>query len=157
MRANDAIIGAILIVAALAMMAYTLTFPAFPGQKYGPSLFPRLLGTGLVICGILLVIRGIRARRAGEALLTMAPWTREPWRAVSFLLMLSLIILYIFTSEQIGFLPVAFAMVTVLFLWFRVRVVVALPTAAIAVWVIHWFFASLMRVPLPRGILTNVL
>lgn len=157
MRVNDIISGVVLILAASAMIAYTLTFPAFPGQKYGPSLFPRLLGTGIILCGLLLVARGLAARRSGEALLTLAPWTRDPWRVVSFFLVLGLILAYIFVSEQIGFLPVAFVMILTLFVWFRVRLVVAVPTAAITVWVVHWFFASLMRVPLPRGLLTNIL
>ena len=51
MRANDAVNGAILILFAAIMIALTASFPAFPGQKYGPSLFPRLLGAGLIICG----------------------------------------------------------------------------------------------------------
>jgi putative tricarboxylic transport membrane protein len=157
MRVNDIISGVVLIVAASAMIAYTLTFPAFPGQKYGPSLFPRLLGAGIIICGLLLVARGVAARRSGEALLTLAPWTRDPWRVMSFLLIVGLVLAYILVSQQIGFLPVAFLMILTLFLWFRVRLVVALPTAAVAVWVVHWFFASLMRVPLPRGLLTNIL
>ena len=157
MRLNDAVIGAVLILAALTMMAYTTTFPAFPGQKYGPSLFPQLLGSGLVICGILMIVRGLAARAEGESWVALAGWTREPWRIVSFFLVIALIVAYIFVSEQIGFLPVAFAMLLILFLWFRVRPIVALPTAAVAVWVIHWFFASLMRVPLPRGLLTNIL
>ena len=73
MRANDAVNGAILIIFAAIMIALTASFPAFPGQKYGPSLFPRLLGAGLIICGALLVWRGLQARRAGERWLTPDP------------------------------------------------------------------------------------
>ena len=42
MRLNDAVIGIALILFALAMIAYTRTFPAMPGQDYGPALFPVL-------------------------------------------------------------------------------------------------------------------
>ena len=44
MRANDAISGLVLIVLALAMMALTMQFSGIPRQKYGPALFPRILG-----------------------------------------------------------------------------------------------------------------
>jgi hypothetical protein len=30
-----------------ALFGYTYTFPAFPGQKYGPELFPRVIATGI--------------------------------------------------------------------------------------------------------------
>ncbi len=157
MRANDTISGLVLIAVSTFMIYLTLDFPGFPGQKYGPALFPRLLGVGLIICGLLLVVRGISARRAGEAWVAFADWTREPWRVTSFLLVPLLVVVYILVSEQVGFIPVAFALLLLLFLWFRARIVVALPVAAIATWLIHWFFATLMRVPLPRGLLTNIL
>jgi putative tricarboxylic transport membrane protein len=157
MRVNDIISGLALIVLAAAMIVLTLGFPPFPGQKYGPSLFPRILGAGIILCGLLLVARGIRARRAGAPIVALAPWTRDPWRVVSFLLVPGLVLLYILLADRIGFLPIAFAMLLVLMLWFRTRPIVALPVAAAAVWAFHWFFGSMMRVPLPRGLLTNIL
>jgi putative tricarboxylic transport membrane protein len=51
----------------------------------------------------------------------------------------------------------AFLILCALFLWFKARPVIAVPVALVAAWVIHWFFATLMRVPLPRGLLDTVL
>jgi putative tricarboxylic transport membrane protein len=157
MRINDAISGVMLIALSCAMIAMTLTFPPFPGQKYGPSLFPQVLGAGLIVCGLILVARGLAQWRRGSSWLALAPWTGERWRLVSFLMIPGLVLLYILGAETIGFLPFAFAILTVLFLWFRVRPVVALPVAAVATWMVWWFFGTLMRVPLPRGLLTNIL
>jgi putative tricarboxylic transport membrane protein len=157
MRTNDAISGAILILAALAMIAYTTTFPPFPGQKYGPSLFPRLLGGGIIICGALLIMRGLKMRAGGQRWFSTAPWMAEPWRLASFLLTFAAMLFYILASEKLGFLIVASIILTGLFLWFRVRPIIAIPIGLAATWIIHWFFVSLMRVPLPRGILTNIL
>jgi len=157
MRTNDIISGLVLIALSAFMIFLTLDFPDFPGQKYGPALFPRILGAGLILCGVILIFRGLSARRAGLPLIELADWTREPWRVASFLLLPALVLLYILVSEQIGFIPVAFAILLILFLWFRTRPIVAVPVAAIATWVIHWFFATMMRVPLPRGLLTNIL
>jgi putative tricarboxylic transport membrane protein len=157
MRTNDTISGIVLIALGALMIYLTLGFPDFPGQKYGPSLFPRILASGLILCGVILAIRGLSAHSAGAPWVTFADWTREPRRLASFLMLPALVILYILVSEPIGFLPVAFAMLLFLFLWFRTRPLVAVVVAAAATWIVHWFFASMMRVPLPRGLLTNIL
>ena len=139
------------------MIAFTATFPAFPGQNYGPSLFPRVLGSLLIICGGLLMWRGIAARRAGAPLVVMAAWTRQPWRVGAFFLMLALLLAYIVFSETIGFIPMAFVTLGLLFLWLGARPLTALITTVVATLVIYWFFASLLRVPLPRGWLDPIL
>jgi len=157
MRANDAVNGAILILFAAIMIALTASFPAFPGQKYGPSLFPRLLGAGLIICGALLVRRGLQARRAGERWLTPDPWTADPGKRVSFALVLVAILFYILASEAVGFILCAFLILAALFLRFGVRWIVALPVALATTILIQYFFANLMRVPLPRGWLDPIL
>lgn len=157
MRANDAINGLVLILLSVAMIAITSSFPAFPGQPYGPSLFPRVLGTLLIICGALLIWRGLAARRAGAGWVAMAPWTRQPWRVVSFFLMLGSLLLYILVGDTIGFIPIAIVILLALFLWFGVRPLVAVITAVAATFVIHWFFATMLRVPLPRGVLDSIL
>lgn len=157
MRANDAISGLVLIVLAAAMIALTASFPAFIGQKYGPSLFPRILAAGLIVCGLCLVWNGVAARRAGAAWVDVAPWVYEPWRLGSFLLTLAVLLLYILAAETVGFIPLALVFLMLLFFWLGVRPVPAIVTACVATFAIHYFFASLLRVPLPRGWLTNVL
>ena len=157
MRANDAISGLVLIVLSLAMIALTASFPAFPGQKYGPALFPRILGVGLIICGAVLVWQGLAARRAGAHWVEVAPWVRDPHRLASFFLVIALLIAYILVAEAVGFIPIAIAFLLALFLWLGVRPSVAVLTAVIGTLVIHWFFASMLRVPLPRGVLNTIL
>lgn len=157
MRFNDTISGVVLIALACVMVYFTLDFPDFPGQKYGPALFPRLLAGALTICGVMLIARGLPARRAGGPWMTLDDWTGEGTKVTSFFLLLALILFYIFTSEFIGFIPIAFATLLILFLWFKVRPVTAVIVAVAGTWIIHWFFASLMRVPLPRGLLNTIL
>lgn len=157
MRANDAVSGLVLILLAAAMIAFTSTFPDFPGQHYGPALFPRILGGVVIACGGLLMWRGVAARRAGAALVEMAPWTREPWRVGSFVLMLGLLVVYILFAETVGFIPMAFVTALALFMWFGVRPLTAIGTSVVATLVIYWFFATLLRVPLPRGWLDPIL
>ena len=116
-----------------------------------------MLGAGLIICGALLVWRGLQARRAGERWLTPDPWTADPGKRVSFALVLVAILFYILASETIGFILCAFLILAGLFLRFGVRWIVALPVALATTILIQYFFANLMRVPLPRGWLDPIL
>jgi putative tricarboxylic transport membrane protein len=149
-RLNDSLLGAILLGFAGWVWWLTTFFPAFPGQDYGPNLFPRILAAGIGLCAVLLVLRGLRAR---APVLTLAPWMRDPARLLSVLLMPGAVLFYILASDPLGFIPTAFLLLTTLFLWFRTRVFVALPVAAGVTVLVHWFFAGLMRVPLPRGLM----
>ncbi|MEY9183425.1 putative tricarboxylic transport membrane protein [Bradyrhizobium sp. USDA 326] len=157
MRANDAIAGLVLIVLSIVMIALTASFPDFPGQKYGPSLFPRMLGAGLIVCGGILIWNGLTARRRGAPWVEFAPWVREPRRLATFLLVLILLLLYIFAAETVGFIPLALLFLGTLFLWLGVRPWIAVVTALVGTFTIYWFFATLLRVPLPRGWLNSIL
>ncbi len=154
MRLNDALLGALLVGFAGWVWWLTGFFPRFPGQDYGPNLFPRILAGGIGLCGAALVVRGLRAR---GPLVVIEDWVRDPARLVSFLLLPAAVLAYILLSDRLGFITTAFLLLLALFLWFRARPVVALPVAAGVTLVVHWFFASLMRVPLPRGILDPIL
>ncbi|MGO4170931.1 tripartite tricarboxylate transporter TctB family protein [Bosea sp. TAF32] len=156
MRFNDTIVGATFIVLAAIMIALTFSFPAFPGQNYGPSLFPRILGTGIILCSLLLILRE-RRLPAAVPWLVLADWVRQPRHIASFALMLAAMLFYLLASEALGFIPCAFLIQLVLFLWFGVRPLTALIVAAAMTALVQWFFGSMMLVPLPRGILDSVL
>ncbi|WP_440638735.1 tripartite tricarboxylate transporter TctB family protein [Bradyrhizobium sp. PUT101] len=157
MRANDAIAGVVLIILSIVMIALTASFPDFPGQKYGPSLFPRILSAGLIVCGGILIWNGLTARRMGAPWVELAPWVKEPRRLATFFLVLVLLLLYIFAAETVGFIPLALLFLVTLFLWLGVRPWIAAVTALVGTFAIYWFFATLLRVPLPRGWLNLIL
>ena len=153
MRFNDLVCGAVLIATALCVIALTMSFPAFPGQNYGPAVFPRLLAVLLAVCGGLLMVRGLAAWRAGERLADLPEWAREPANVISALLIIAVALAYILLLDSIGFVPLTLVCLVILFLWFKVRAPIAIATSLIAAFGINWFFASLMRVPLPRGLM----
>jgi putative tricarboxylic transport membrane protein len=155
MRVNDLISGIILILLAAAMVAYTTTFPPFPGQKYGPSLFPRILGAGLVLCGLLLMVRGRRQLAVGAPLAGIDEAYRPVRGWASVVMIIGVIVAYIALSGSVGFVPVAFAGLLLLLWWFGVSLGRAIVIATIAVLVVDWFFGWLFRVPLPLGVLPN--
>lgn len=153
MRFNDLVSGAILIAAALIVIVLTLRFPEFPGQNYGPAVFPRLLAALMILCGLMMVVRGYASWRAGAPLAEIPSWARDPANVVSALLVLGSALAYIFVLDAVGFVPLTLVVLLSLFLWFKVRVPIAVATSLVAAFGINWFFASLMRVPLPRGLM----
>lgn len=154
MRVNDAISGGVLIAVATILVVLSQALPPFPGQRYGPSLFPTILGVALAVCGVSLVLRGLKARGAG------APWVeagflKVPRERGNVLVVLGAILAYILLADRLGFVPTAFAILLGLLLWLRVKPPAALLLAVIAVLAVDAFFGWLFRVPLPLGILPN--
>jgi len=154
MKLHDSLLGVILIGFAGWVWWLTGFFPAFPGQDYGPNLFPRILAAGIGGCGAILLLRGLRAR---APLIAFADWTPDPAKLLSFLLIPGAAVAYILLADRLGFIPTAFLLLLGLSLWFRARPLVALPVAAGMTLAIHWFFGTMMRVPLPRGLMDSVL
>jgi putative tricarboxylic transport membrane protein len=74
-RLNDAVIGVVLVLFALAVIGYARTFPAMPGQNYGPALFPTLIGIGLALAGAILIVGGVARRKTDP----LAPLDESPY------------------------------------------------------------------------------
>ena len=157
MRANDAVSGFVLLVLAAVMAALTIPFPEFPGQRFGPDLLPRILAAALAICGVLLIARGLRQRREGAPWFTLAAWFAMPMKVTRFLLVLAALVFYILAVDALGFVAVSFVIVLVLSLAFGARPLPAVFTAVVATLAINYFFGTIMRVPLPRGLLDLVM
>ena len=68
-----------------------------------------------------------------------------------------MLLIYILASDAIGFIPIALVFLLALFVWLGVRPVPAILTAIVTTIAIHWFFSTMLRVPLPRGLLNAIL
>jgi len=160
-KVNDAISGAVLVVFAVAEIAYTRTFPSLHGQSYGPDLFPTLIGIGLAGCGVLLIIRGLLSRR-DPSLANSSKWIDSSNIAMSkharfnALLIILFLFLYIFFSDVIGFIPLSLC--TISFLLYRLgsSIAVSIIIAIVATAVIQLLFAKILLVPLPAGLLQGL-
>ena len=153
MKFNDALIGAALFILAVAIGIHIQGFPAMPGQKFGAALFPGLIAAGLLVCGAMLILRGVRGLRSGDRLVVLVPWMRMPQQVANFVLVCALLLFYIFASNALGFIPSGFI------------ILMALPgaiagicwmLAVVATLIIHALFYKLLRVPLPWGVLQGV-
>ena len=156
MRLNDAVFGVLLIVFAIAEIAYTRTFPSLHGQAYGPDLFPVMIGVGFLITGAVLTIRGVAQRAAGQPLLDVGPWADDRRNVVNFALVLLALLFYITASDWLGFILTAFIIMLVLLKSFGSGMVTALVIAALTTLGIHTLFARVLLVPLPWGVLQPV-
>jgi len=154
MKANDAVVGAVLLVLGLAVLLHVPAFPPIPGQKVGPGLFPGLVAAGLVVCALLLIVSGLRDR-ARTPWLASGEWTRSPRHVVAFLVTIAGTVAYVLLADRVGFLLVAPLFLLALFLAYGVPRNVAIVTALVVTLVIHFAFYKLLRVPLPWGVLTR--
>lgn len=152
MRINDALTGAFLIVFALAEIAYTRSFPRLHGQSYGPDLFPVLIGIGLIICGGVLIARGLAARRT-HPMIECGDWVKDGRKLVNLALLIAAMLAYILWSDAIGFIPLSIVILTVLILRLGGSAPLAAGVAVAATLVIHTLFAKLLLVPLPWGLM----
>jgi putative tricarboxylic transport membrane protein len=155
MRLNDAIFGVLLIVFAIAEIAYTRTFPSLHGQAYGPDLFPILIGVGFLITGAILTFQGL-AQRAVQPLVETGAWAADRRNVVNFALVLLALLFYIAASDWLGFILTAFVIMLVLLKSFGSGMVAALVIAALTTLGIHTLFARVLLVPLPWGVLQPV-
>ncbi|HWA36779.1 MAG TPA: tripartite tricarboxylate transporter TctB family protein [Burkholderiales bacterium] len=153
MKVHDALIGAALIVFGAVVLWHVQGFPPIPGQKYGAALFPRLVAAGLVLCGVLLVARGMRA---GGPWLALGGWTGHRRAVLAFLSVPAGLGLYLLLADPLGFHLTGTLLLLGWTLTFGARPAVAVSVAVLAPIVIHLAFYKLLRIPLPWGVLERV-
>ena len=154
MKINDAIIGVILTVLGAVVLVHVQGFPKIPGQQYGPGLFPGSIAAGFVVCGLLLIVGGVRSR-AGDPWLAAGAWLRSPRHVRALAMIVAGMVAYIALAELIGFLILAPILLFIWFLALGVRWTTALGGAVLTTFVIWYAFYKLLRVPLPWGVLTK--
>ena len=157
MRVSDVISGAFFLALAIFIFVYAQTLPPMPGQRYGAGAFPTLIALGLGGFSILMMAQAWRRRAAGMRWAELADWARDGKTAGNFFLALALILVYVFFSERVGFIPLSIATLFVLFWRQGVSLKIGAIVAVAATLAIQVSFSDLLRVPLPRGILTNYL
>jgi putative tricarboxylic transport membrane protein len=153
-KINDAIFGAVFVLLGLVVIVHVQGFPRIPGQQVGPGLFPGLIAAAFVVCGVVLIISGIR-KRATEPWHETADWMRSGRHFIAFASIIGGVVAYVALANMVGFLIVA---PVLLWLWFTtlgVRRTAAVVVAVVATLVIWYAFYKVLRVPLPWGLLTG--
>ncbi len=156
MKVSDVISGALFLALAAFVFVYAQTLPPMPGQRYGAGAFPTLIALGLGGFSLLMIAQAWR-RRAGTRWVALADWARDGKTLGNFLLALALILVYVFFSERIGFIPLSIAILLILFWRQGIRLGTGAAVAVVATLAIQFAFSDMLRVPLPRGLLAGYL
>ena len=151
MKLSDAVFGLLLLVLGSAVIAVVTSYPTIAAQRVGPALFPGLIAVGLIIGGLILIVRGWHAR-ATVPWVRFEPWVRSSRHVAGVLGVIGSVIFYIVAAEWLGFFLTSLLILTVCFRLFGVQLGRSILIAAIATFVIHFAFYKLLRVPLPWGI-----
>ena len=147
MTLPDRIVGVVLLTLGVAVVIASLGLPAIPGQPVGPAIFPSVLGVALGLSGLVIFVKPERQAAQKVQRLSVVGTIR-------LLSPVAVLILGYFIMEPVGFLLTGFLIVLSISLLLRGSVVGSLLLSAAMTVVIYTIFASLLRVPLPAGILS---
>ena len=159
MKINDALWGALFALLGAAILWHVQGFPRIPGQNVGPALFPGVLAVAMLVCGAILIVSGLKARRAdrGSSRWAVAPeWLRSRRHVLAFAVLVASNVFYLLAVDWLGFLPTAFVYLAALMWVLRVRPAIAVLVAFLMALAIHYAFYKLLRVPLPWGVLQGI-
>ena len=154
MKFSDVLSGLASVVLGVAVIAHSLSFPPMPGQAIGPALFPAAIGVGLVVLGSTLAVTRLRRQRGRW--IELDDWVRNRSTATHFVLVFAALLFYALAAEHLGFFLTGFVMLAVLWTAFGVPRRWIAPLALLVVLALHYAFYSVLRVPLPWGLLGGI-
>jgi len=147
-RRHDLVGGLLAAALGAAVVLHVQTFPELPDGQPGPALFPGIVGSLLVLFGLVLLVRGVLARGT-PATDPDAGITRQG--RLRALAVLGLVIGYILLAEVLGFV-VTMGVLLFLLMWLLgTRPLVAVLATAATTGFIFLVFEELLLVPLPEG------
>ena len=148
MKVNDALSGAGLAALGGVVLWHIQGFPAMPGQKFGPAWFPGAIAAGLLVCGVLLILRA-----GGEPWFAVPAWTKRARPIAGVASVIGGLLFYVLAADRLGFHLTGLLLLT---LWCRVLGAgwrISIAVSVIATLAIHMSFYKLLRIPLPWGVL----
>jgi putative tricarboxylic transport membrane protein len=152
LKLNDAVFGALFLLLSLLVLWTVQSYPKIPGQNVGPAAFPAIAASVLGLCGLLLIVQGMRQRDRAPWL-QRGEWTGRAPQLIAFAITVLGLLLYVLASERLGFIVTGIVMLAALMRALKVRWFSALAVAIVATVLIHVAFYKGLRVPLPWGVL----
>ena len=150
MKISDTVFGIFLVVFGAFVLIYSRTLPSLPGYAYGSGFFPSFSAVFILAGGIALTVRGLRAHQPP---IVLGEWTKSS-RLVANICVIPLnLVFYIVASNTLGFVLTSFLMMSFTIWWLRRKVTSTLIVSGVGSLLIYLFFAKLMLVPLPAGLL----
>ena len=150
---RDFLLGLAFMISGAVVIGVARGYPTMPSLQYGPSLFPSLIGVGMVMGGALLSLLHLpRLKRAAWTSVEHAP--RHDYKSLALSLVPGgLIVFYILAVETLGAMLCMASSMLVLMLMRGTRPWLALIVSAVAALAIYWLFSRYLLIPLPQGTL----
>jgi putative tricarboxylic transport membrane protein len=153
MKLSDALSGLLLAALGIALLIYARGLPLIPGQQVGPGFFPGAVALGLIAAGLVLALATLR-RRAGGAWLELDEWVRNPRALRAMAVTVVSLGCYVALADRLGYFLTAPPVLAAILAAFGVRPAALVPVALAVPALIHYIFYSILKVPLPWGVLT---
>lgn len=154
MRFSDKMLGAMFLLAGIALAWYSYELPPIPGQQYGAATFPLFIALGMIACSAKLIYTGIRSETA--PLIQLSDEMRSPRALAGAAATILLIVFYILFSRSLGFIPTAIIVAFSMFMILKVHPAKAATLAVIAAFVCDFIFRTMLLVPLTFGIMPRL-
>ncbi len=145
MKQKELINGMILTLLGAWIWWYSNGFPSLEEGYPGPSLFPKLIGLGLLLAGFSLLVEYWRGRKTPK-ITEEGARERKDWPR--FLLGIVILSVYPFLQPLTGFLPALAIICFGMGLLLRVKPLVAAITAVATAGLLQFLFSNLLGVAL---------
>lgn len=147
---KDLIAGGALFALGAAMAIAARGFPTIGAMAYGPGLFPTIIACGLMVTGLAIAVENLSGSYRSEA---------EPdgdGRPLPMLAILAVIAFFALALDPLGFHIAAAVSLLISVRLFRGGWGTAVVLAVAGPIIFHFVFYSILRVPLPWGLLLPI-
>jgi putative tricarboxylic transport membrane protein len=152
-KLHDVLSGLLLAALGVALLIYARSLPPIPGQNVGPGFFPGAVAIGLIATGLTLALVTLR-NRPGGSWLAFDDWVRSPRRLLALAITVGSLAFYVALAGRLGYFLTAPLVLGAILAAFRVPWAAIVPVALGVPALIHYIFYSMLKVPLPWGVLT---
>ena len=135
---SDLVFSIVILLTGILVFIKSKGFPDLPEGHPGPGLFPVYIGSGLILCGIFLLINAFRFQKA-----TSSDFSGK-WLQV--LLILILLFIFPFAYQILGFFIVIAIVVFLIGLLLHLRLISAVLTAVLTTGFIYLIFNQILHV-----------
>lgn len=150
MRFDDRITGIALWALALFVIVMSWQIPSVPGTTFGPDLFPILIGTGFILTGTIIFLKGWRSAGNGPWI-DLSDWHAHARGLIGSAWTIGGIIVAIMYFDEIGFPLFSLGYALPMMFLMGARPLPAIMVSVTSVAIAYLVFARIMFVPLPVG------
>ena len=110
MKTNDLVNGVLVMIAGIAIFAKARTFPVLPGQRFGASFFPSVVGGALALAGLALAVSSVLNAKL-KPWVTILPGMKSPSGVINCMFVIGSGVFYVLVSGYLGFIATIFIVV----------------------------------------------